>query len=387
MFNRKLDLSGMVLMFVVLVVGLFGDGVDGGEYTFTEIAHSSDEAYTWISRDHRAAINSRGMVTFLAEINLGHTGIFRGDGQTTTTITDTIRHPQFGGYEDFNSINDDGAVVFRTLDQSLDRDDTYIGDGSFVTRVARDDSIKVGYGINNSGHVVYSNWDGVTRGVPGNMEVVADFSDRLQQIEFPDINDSDEVVFFAKRSASNISSIVFGDASGLKVLFDSNGNDVFKSFGWHVGPSLNDRSQVAIQAQVGSPSRWSIGVIDGDEFHDYLDGARDFDRMYEYSINDDGVVAFKARLLDNREGIFVGPDIVNDKVIATGDMLMGRPVHSVWFWRDGFNDEGQVAFTVLFNGGSVGVYRADPVAVPEPGVVGLLLVGVGVVGSRRESRG
>jgi len=63
-------------------------------------------------------------------------------------------------------------------------------------------------------------------------------------------------------------------------------------------------------------------------------------------------------------GIFVGPDVVADKVIATGDLLDGLPVADLRFCDEGLNDSGQLAFQVTFDdptvpdGRRIAIYRA-----------------------------
>ena len=58
-------------------------------------------------------------------------------------------------------------------------------------------------------------------------------------------------------------------------------------------------------------------------------------------------------------GIFTGPDLVEDKVIAVGDALFGSTVTYVAFGR-GLNNNGQIAFTALLADGRSVVARADP---------------------------
>ena len=84
------------------------------------------------------------------------------------------------------------------------------------------------------------------------------------------------------------------------------------------------------------------------------------------SLNNGGDVAFQATLDDGTSGIFVGPDPVEDRVIATGDMLDGETVTGLTFCEEGLNDSGQLAFTAFFEDPEtletrVAVFRATPV--------------------------
>jgi hypothetical protein len=60
-------------------------------------------------------------------------------------------------------------------------------------------------------------------------------------------------------------------------------------------------------------------------------------------------------------GIFTGPDPVGNKVISVGDSLFGSIVRNLGFFRDGLNNQGQIAFFASFADGTQGIYRADPI--------------------------
>ena len=83
------------------------------------------------------------------------------------------------------------------------------------------------------------------------------------------------------------------------------------------------------------------------------------------AINDAGTVVFGARTRDGRRGIFTGPDIVADKVIATGDSLFGSIVRNVGFFR-GLNENGDIAFTYELQNNVKGVAFATPPSTPTP---------------------
>jgi hypothetical protein len=84
------------------------------------------------------------------------------------------------------------------------------------------------------------------------------------------------------------------------------------------------------------------------------------------SLNNEGDVAFHATLDDfSTSGIFVGPDPVGDRVIATGDTLDGATVQNLTFCEEGLSDSGQLAFTATFEDPDtfetrVAVFRATP---------------------------
>jgi hypothetical protein len=85
------------------------------------------------------------------------------------------------------------------------------------------------------------------------------------------------------------------------------------------------------------------------------------------SLNNHGEVAFLATL-DNSStsGIFVGPDAVTDRVIATGDTLDGSTVLNLTFCEEGLSDSGQLGFVAMLEdpdtpeGFRMAVFRATP---------------------------
>ena len=97
------------------------------------------------------------------------------------------------------------------------------------------------------------------------------------------------------------------------------------------------------------------------------------------AINDAGEVVVQTFTDNdlNHIGIYTGPDLVADKVIKFDDVLDGRTVSQLRF-EQGLNNSGQIAFLAYFTDGSSAIYRADPIAVPEPST--LALAGIGALG-------
>jgi hypothetical protein len=85
------------------------------------------------------------------------------------------------------------------------------------------------------------------------------------------------------------------------------------------------------------------------------------------AINGAGTVAFRAGLDAGGEGIFTGPDPATDKVIAVGDVLFGSTVTALRFSR-GLNDDGDIAFRYTLADDRTGIAVA---VVPEPAGVGV----------------
>ena len=101
----------------------------------------------------------------------------------------------------------------------------------------------------------------------------------------------------------------------------------------------------------------------------------------------DDRVAFAALLKAGGRGIYTGPDILNDKVISTGETLFGQSLTSVGpggIYGKTFNDAGQVAFLYTLSNGAQGIALATPV--PEPRSARALLLVCGFLFQRSSNR-
>lgn len=100
------------------------------------------------------------------------------------------------------------------------------------------------------------------------------------------------------------------------------------------------------------------------------------DQVAKHDVNDLGAFVFSAWLDDFAgSGAYTGPDLDLDRVLATGDVVLGRPIDDVLDVR--INDHGQVALFVRFaDDGSEAILRADPVDLPDRGPCAPSLPGV-----------
>jgi hypothetical protein len=105
-----------------------------------------------------------------------------------------------------------------------------------------------------------------------------------------------------------------------------------------------------------------------------------FSQFGNFAINNSGSIAFTASLDEGGEGIFQIADSELHEVITTGDALNGSTVTNLNFFREGFNNNNQIAFFAELADGTQGIFRAQrntpPTSVPEPAsALGLLVLG------------
>ncbi|MGE0535155.1 MAG: choice-of-anchor tandem repeat NxxGxxAF-containing protein [Pirellulales bacterium] len=142
------------------------------------------------------------------------------------------------------------------------------------------------------------------------------------------------------------------------------------NFGFFTFLAVNDLGYVA--ASSGS----QIQMGNGGSFSTVLAASSEFSHFRTLSLNNLNDLVFDALRPTGEHGIYRGPDPVADKVIATGDTLLGATVMQLAFGRRGFNDHGDVAFWARLDNGQQGIFVAS---VPEPTSISLMLSGAVLV--------
>ncbi|HEY3184059.1 MAG TPA: choice-of-anchor tandem repeat NxxGxxAF-containing protein [Gaiellaceae bacterium] len=314
--------------------GIYRANADG---TLTTIAEDPNRTKFGFLGNN-PSMNDLGDVSFAANLAPGfEEAILRGDGKKLTTIATTTKGFNFFGFD--TSINNSGEVAFKgELDNFVEG--LFSGSGGKVithylnSTDASLDARPVRFGgndsrpsINNLGDIAFDetiqpNFDsGIFAGRVGTFRTIA-APDPNVFVEKPMFNDGGTAAFyrsFTDATGQFVTAIVTGNGGPLTTVADTTGP--FGSFGFRPP-----------------------------------------------SINNNGDVAFLANLDDfpPTTGIFVGPRLVQDRVIETGDKLDGSRVRGLSFCEEGLNDLGQLAFIADLadpsapNGFRTAVFRATP---------------------------
>lgn len=169
----------------------------------------------------------------------------------------------------------------------------------------------------------------------------------------------------------------------FEASLDNTGNGIFTGSGgpittiantsgpfrYFVGASINKGGAVAFRAGMQDQTSERIVIARGGTFTTIAESNIASDSSFVIfnsvpSINNAGKVAFEASLSGGREGIFIGPNLVTNKLIASGDSLFGSTVTTVGFFQEGLNDAGQIVFVAQLADGTQVIVRANPDTVP-----------------------
>jgi len=320
-------------------------------------------------------LNNDGIVAFTAESLDGLQAIYRSNHGSRTLIAVEDGFRRFGDV----TINDAGQVGFEASLRTPRGEGIFRGEGGLITTIAatRDagdfDFVNAGPSIAAGGRVAFIGETEVTflSGVyVGDGGLVTPIYDETGVFESfignPSLNNAGAVAFLATLDTGESGLFLGSGGESFTTVADDTG--VFTSAFGFGDPSLNEVGQVAFRAGTNEDPAENFGstaegifLFSGGVVTPILQGGFDqFASFSDPSLNNLGQVAFVVSPTFEQQILVTGPDLVNDRVIGTGDKLLGRTVTGLLFSREGLNDSGQLAFTAFFDDGSSGVFLATP---------------------------
>jgi hypothetical protein len=321
------------------IPGIYRINADG---TLTTIA---EDAKRFVFIGFNPSMNDLGQVSFAARLDGGNKDdfevIMRGNGNKLVTIASTKDEFNFFGFD--TSINNSGEVAFRA-----ERDEEFgFDEGLFSGQKKRS---PITHYLNSA--------DIELDGDP------ARFGGRDSR---PSINNLGDIAF-DESIQPDFDSGIFAGQEGIFETIAAPDPDIFVR-----SPSLNDSGTVAFYRSFFDEANQifvdEVATGNGGALTTVADTRGDFSSFgfRPPSINNTGEVAFLAQLDDfSTSGIFTGPDGVQDRVIATGNILDGFTIANLVFCEEGLNDLNQLTFVATFEdlsvpeGIRIGVYRAIP---------------------------
>jgi hypothetical protein len=343
---------------------------------FTEIASSTADSLTL--GFFSPSIADTGIAAFAATATPdcvpGCDGIYSGNGGPLRVVVDTAVGP-FSETTLVPVISDDGALIaFRGFEVGGGEGIYKIDLNGFVTKIFDSDtsgtlvdkSVNLG-NIANDGTVVFSKREsgggpivqGYYTGSGGPVETffeggIGVFPEGV--ISASSINNIGTRTAHIANLGLEGQAIVIGPATGpnqLAVGELTHGIVPLSSV------AINDHDAVAFLGRTTTGTQ-GVFVSQGGAISTIADDTGPFGIFPAASINDSGTVVFGADMdVGNARGIYTGPDPINDKIIAVGDVLFGKTVTSLQFGRHGLNFFDQIAFKAGFSDGSASIVRAN----------------------------
>jgi hypothetical protein len=362
-------LSALFLLIALLISLTIGKPAAAQlTYQFTRIADTSGDFQAF---GEPPTLNNAGVVAFQANRRTGGIrGVYSGSGGSLTTIAETG--------SDFSTfiagdvvINDAGIVAFyaRRTNNMLG---IYAGNGATPVTIAESASsaVKAFFDIGVNGNVTYvmenptyqlRRGDGATDGA------LLGVGNGWTSFVGPAVNASGATAFYGTQQDGDY-GIYVRDGSG-GVIPIAEGGATLVSFTNR--PAINEAGTAAFSAR---RTGGGDGIFSGrgGQLTTIADTSGVFSGVGPaVSINAAGRVAFIAFLDAGGSGLFTGGDPVLHRVIRVGDALDGSTVSVLNFARFAFNDDGSLAFSARLTDGRFGIYRADPLGVLVSGTVTL----------------
>jgi hypothetical protein len=366
-----------------------------------------------------SAINDSGTVAFLATSDTGDSGVYTAsNGAITEIVNNNGLESLFGSnlssssnerffLGSFLDINSNNTVAFIISSDSFSGREEKIftsQNGEFTTRARTGRFFvraEIRFDLNNKDEIAYVRTIGsdpindsliISRpnqpdvtvltartdfGLPGggagflsigdfainNQSEVTFNSSRRDEVFSP----SSEIVL---RSSGDVLTTLIEDTSTLGLDVNDRGDVIFGR-----GQAFFNGTEIVRDINAIRQFNNATG-----ELTTIADTSGVFSEFGNSAINNRGSVAFTASLDEGGEGIFQIADSELHEVITTGDALNGSTVTNLNFFREGFNNNGQIAFFAELADGTQGIFRAErntpPTSVPEPAsAAGLLVLG------------
>ena len=355
------------------------------QYTFQQIDASFDDGSGVGARslDGSPALNDAGQIAYRGGTDNGAV-LYRYSGGAISTIASSSNGFGFIGF--FPTINASGQVGFAANDEDSNSG-IFRSSGGAVTRIDADvfdDNIDFFPSMDASGRIAFRGelQAGFVNGIyagDGTAPVAAIYDETGPYDGFgssPSLNDAGQVAFLATRDADGEQTLLLGNGGPLTQIADTAGDLGFIND----GVDLNNAGDVAFFAGRDDGSmgifRYRNGALS--TLADTNDAFGDFAAL---SMNGNGDVAFVGTLDDGTFGLFAGNNLTNP-ILAAGSTFMGKTVFGFGLSRDGYNNQGQLAFMTFFDDGSSSLVLANPV--PEP--VTMVALGLGAAAMLRRRK-
>ena len=314
-------------------------------------------------------INNSGQVVFVGKLDGGRTnepleGVFFYDRGKIKILQDTSG--EFDSFDDAISINDSGAYAFSALGKGGKRG-VYRGEGESVTTISTRTATLTGHGLafnslDANGVVVFSAFESgvkaIFSGDDGSLTRIASVGEAAyDSLRNPTTNAAGQILFVSKKD--DVVSVNVSDGESVKMLYKTGALIVRIDS----GGAINKSGVVSFRGV----NKDVAGIFGGDG-SDLQTFANESDFACPLkdpeSINASNTVVFWVSFCEVGGGrLMAGSDPRSDSVIKNGDWVAGKPVTGRGPAPQ-INDSGQVVFFASI-GESFGLFLATPKLLTE----------------------
>ncbi|MEO7058452.1 MAG: hypothetical protein ABI083_01900 [Lapillicoccus sp.] len=342
--------------------------VTAGGYAYTVLI-----AQTALRDIGGCSLNDSGQVAMVARERATTTApwrpkVLRLDGATTTTIMTTR---QGLGPSIEAVINNLGQVAVRTgSGNSLHAPSVILeGDGGPVTVVANTGTGQpltgqgLGLSIGDNGRVAFVGTTSTSYGIytatrPSDLKtryLNTDIASSFGYVSSPQLNASGQIAF-NQNDANRVQGVYRVEPGGAVTrLYQAP-----RASSQIASPtSMNRAGRVAFVTAVSPRLPRTLYTTQGGPLT-LVASAADGLAPFSASINDGGVVAFRASRGGGSPGLYVGSTPSFASVVQIGDVIGGGQVSDIWPCDRMLNNAGQVAFLASLRNGPKIIVRADP---------------------------
>ena len=347
-------------------------GLCATTYTFTKIVDNGPGSALALSPfTGPFLINSQGVVAFAAQHAdvRGDTvfGIYTGSGSGLTTVVEDSQRMILTGF------NDSGTVVY------IKGVSVYTAAAgvapALVVQTTNDFAVNVlsPPAINNGGTVAVASMSKIqTKTGSGALQTLLSDTDLPRAIALVPANIAGHSINSAGTVALYAGNVASGTGCSCGIYTKGSGTatslvPLTTTIG--LAPQINDSGAVAFEGAFGGATGYF--VASGGKAGAIVDLSGQAVTRGKFAFNNSGKLAYHGLFIGAARitGIFTGPDKVADRVIASGDPLLGGVVQSINDSQTAgrfMNDKGQIAFSYGLNNAVVGIALATPVTTGTP---------------------
>jgi hypothetical protein len=335
------------IFLLLVLLGSPAFAAPSGGFTFTKIL---DDAGLTALRG--AALNEQGTVAITVAMEGVGDAVLVGDGRSLSIVAESAAG-SFGPA----AINNRGDVVFRADSREGSRI-LLSRNGRLSTLVGVDAHVIRDPVINARGTVAFSAF----RPSVGGQAVLAldrgqvtTITTHMRAIVILDINQRGQVLALTDPGLPPASTLVVGDGRTIRIVADAHA--LLDGGFFFLQAAINDRGTVAFSAFLGEKGQRMYLADPQGGLRTVITSDGPFEGFRLGGLTNAGTPVFTGFLDAGGSGVFVGPDPVADKVIATGDTLDGATVLQASVAD--VNASGQILLWVTFEDGTVALYRTQ----------------------------